>query len=236
MTVNIETTFQTNMNDKQELEYLLKYASHKLRYKSKRSIHYINNFNEILDKLNNISSIILSEISSNKFYITLRDITRDLLIDWYSTQILTEEEIYLLRNSALFFNRLVDIIDDITKLKSLLINDLFINSIAICMSDIDRLLLKKTNKQYIKQLIRLFDVFSIYYERLPIKLQNEHDLDRLFEATIDCLASTNYDRIFRKLKTNSKTLTYEQTFFLINCPSFISSYHGTKKEFSFIIS
>jgi len=220
-----ETMFRLK-TDKRELEYILDRSARKLRYKSKRSIDYVNKLNKILDQLNNIPSIILSDIPSHKFYITIRNIIRDLLMDWYSSKKLIDEEIYLLRNSILFFNRLVNIVNDITKLTTWLIDQLFIDSLAKCMSDIDRLLSNDKDERNFKQLTRLFDMFSTYYERLPLKLQNEHELDRLFEATMDCLVSSNYDRAFRKLKPQTKSMTRKQKFFLIKCPSFISSYRG----------
>jgi hypothetical protein len=43
---------------------------------------------------------------------------------------------------------------------------------------------------------------------------------------MDCLISSRYDRIFRKLKSNAKSMTTEEKFFLIKCPSFLSSNHG----------
>jgi hypothetical protein len=214
--------------DNEELEYILDRSARKLRYKPKRTINYVNKLTEVLDKLNSIPSIILSDIPSHKFYTIIRDIIRDLLMDWYASQKLIKEDMYLLRNCVLCFKRLVSIIDDVTKLTSWLIDPLFINSIAKCISDIDRL-------RNFKQLIRLFDVFNIYYEKLPLKLKNQHGLDRLFEATMDCLASSIYDRVFRKLKPNCKSMKREQTFFLISCPSFISSYRGKNFSFHLII-
>jgi hypothetical protein len=70
------------------------------------------------------------------------------------------------------------------------------------------------------------DLFSTYYQRLPLQLHNENGLYRLFEGTMDCLISSNYDRAFRRLKANTESMTTEQKFFLIKCPSFLSSYHG----------
>jgi len=220
-----ERMFRLKM-DKRELEYILDRSARKLRYKSKRSVDYVNKLNKIFDKLNNFSSMILSDIPSHKFYIIIRDIIRDLLMEWYLSRKLMEEEIYFLRNSIRFFNHLVNIVDDITKLTLWLIDTLFINSLANCISDIDRLFYKNKNRKNFKQLIRLFNVFSTYYGRLPLKLKNEHGLDRLFEATMDCLVSSNYDRTFRKLKPNTQCLKRKEKFFLIKCPSFISSYRG----------
>jgi hypothetical protein len=220
-----EIMFRLKM-DKQELEYILDRSARKLQYKSKRSINYVNKLNKVFDKLNSFSSMILSDIPSHKFYIIIRDIIRDLLMDWYLSRKLIEEEIYFLRNTIRFFKRLINIVDDITKLTSWLIDTLFINSLANCISDIDRLFYKNKDKRNFKQLTRLFDIFSTYYERLPLKLKNEHGLDRLFEATMDCLVSSNYDRTFRKLKPNTQCLKRKENFFLIKCPSFISSYRG----------
>jgi hypothetical protein len=203
----------------EELKYLLDRSARKLRYKSTRSIHYVNKLNDVLNHLNHIHPNILFEISSHKFYIILRNLIRDLLNNWYS---LTNEENEFLINSILFFNRLVNIVNDVTKLTSWLIEPSFINSFAQCLSNIDRV----KEKQFLKQLIRLFDVFSIYYERLPVKFTNENELDRLFEATMDCLISSKYDRAFRKLKINTQSMNSEQKFLLIKCPSLISSYRG----------
>jgi hypothetical protein len=212
-------TFQFIFNDQKELKYFLDCSARNLRYKSKRTNNYVNKLNDTVDELNHIPSNILSEIGSHKFYIILRNLIRDLLNDWY---LLSNDEDDLLRNSILFFNRLVNIVNDITKLTSWLIEPLFINSFAQCLSNIDRF----KDKYYLKQLIRLFDMFSTYYERLPVKFTTEHVLDRLCEATMDCLVSSKYDRAFRKLKPNTQSMTREQKFFLIKCPSFISSYHG----------
>jgi hypothetical protein len=182
--------------------------------------------NEVIDELNSIPSNILANITEHKFYISIRNIIRDLLLDWHLSYKLTEDETYLLRNSILLFYRLVNIVNDVTKLTAWLIDPSLINSLTECMSDIDQLLFNNQQKRNFKQLTRLLDMFVIYYQRLPLKLQDENGLHRLFEATMDCLVSTNYERAFRKLKANAQLMTNEQKFFLIKCPSFFSSYRG----------
>jgi hypothetical protein len=223
-----ELISQSKWIDKRELEYMLDRSTRKLRYKSKRSIDYVNKFDKFLDEINSIPSMMLSDIPSHQFYITIRNLIRDILMDWYSSRKLIQEERYLLRNCILFLNRLVNIVHDITKLTSWLIDPSFLDALANCLSNIDRLLFPPKDKKTFKQLIRLFEMFSIYYERLPLKLQNEHGLDRLFEATMDCLVSSNYDRAFRKLKPQTQSMTSEEKFFLIKCPSLISSHRGTR--------
>ena len=220
--------------DEQELQYLLDRSARKLRYKSKRSIHYVNKLNDRLDDLDAIPPHVFARITSHQFYITLRNLIRDLLTDWYSSQNLCDEEIDLLRNCILFLNRLVNVVDDVTKLTPWLVDSLFVNSFAKCLSSVDRLLLNHREKYHFKQLIRLFNVFSTYYERLPSKIANE--LDQLFEATVDCLVSSNYDRIFRKFKPTAQSMRSKQKFFLIKCPSLISSYHGKRIHSSLFYS
>ena len=213
-------------SDKRELENLLDRSARKLRYKPKRTKDYVNKMNEVIEELNNISSKTLADMTSHKFYISIRNIIRDLLHDWYLSYKLTEEETYLLRNCILLFDRFVNIVNDVTKLTAWLIDPSLINSLTECMSDIDQLILHNKQKRNFKQLIRLLNVFSTYYQRLPLKLQDENGLHRLFEATMDCLVSSNYERAFRKLKANTQSMTSEQKFFLIKCPSFFSSYRG----------
>ncbi|CAF1053487.1 unnamed protein product [Rotaria sp. Silwood1] len=212
---------------KRELEDLLNYSIRNLKYTSKRQTNYVNKMNETINILNSIPSFILSNITSHRFYISIRNIIRDILLDWYSSYILTQEEIYLLRNCIIFFYRLINSVKDITKLTSWLLDRSFINTLAKCMNDIDRLLYFDKENKIFEQLSNLFNIFSKVYRRLPSKLQYENEFYRLFEATMDCLISSNYDREFRKFKTNIQSMTIKQNFFLIQCPSFFTIYHGS---------
>ncbi|CAF0925458.1 unnamed protein product [Adineta steineri] len=222
--------FNIMKTNKYDLEYLLDRSARKLRYKSKRTKEYVHKLNDVIIKLNGITFDTLVNIPSHIFYYSIRNIIRDLLLDWHFSSELTEEETYLLRNSILFFDRLVNIINDVTKLTLWLIEPSLINSLADCMSDIDQLLYDNRQKQNFKQLIRLFDIFNNYYQRLPVKFQNEDGLYALFKGTMDCLVSSKYERAFKKLKPDAESMTNEQKFFLIKCPSFFSSYRGSQSS------
>jgi len=191
--------------------------------------------NEVIKQFNGVPSSILATITSHKFYNTIRNLIRDLLIDWNSSYKLNPDETFLLRNCVLVLNRLVNIVEDVTVFTSWLLEPLFINAIVDCMSNIDQLLSKDKEKYNFKQLTRLLDLFCTYYRRLPSHLQNDDRFNRLFEATMDCLSSSRYDRTFRKLKPNAKSMTTEEKFFLIQCPSFLSSNHGRTFPFQIFI-
>jgi hypothetical protein len=129
-------------------------------YTSKRSITYVNTMNEVVRQFNDIPSSLLATITSHKFYNTIRNLIRDLMIDWNWCYKSYADETFLLRNCVLLLNRLVNIVDDVTVLTSWLLDPSFINAIADCMSNIDRLLSKDKDKHNFKQLTRLLDLFT----------------------------------------------------------------------------
>ena len=209
-----------------KFKYMLDDFSRKFPYNLKRSRAYVDAMNEVIGEINNVPSSTLATVTSHEFHNIIRNLVRDLLIDWDFAYHLNREETFLLRNCVRYLNRLVHTVEDVTVLTSWLFDTLLINAIANCMSDIDQLLSNDKEKHNFKQLFRLVDLFTTYYQRLPSNLQNTDGLERLFDATMDCLVSSKYDRIFRKLKPNAKSMTTKEIFFLIKCPSFLTSYHG----------
>jgi len=218
--------YNVDKMNKRQFQSMLDDFSKKFRYKSKRSITYVNTMNNVIIQFNDIPSSVLATITSHRFYNIIQHLIRDLLIDWNLFYKLNPDETFLLRNCVLLLNRLVNTVEDVTVFTSWLLEPLFINAIANCMSNIDELLSKDKEKYNFKQLTHLLDLFRTYYQRLPSNLQNDDRFNRLFEATMDCLVSSRYDRAFRKLKPNAESMTTKEIFFLIKCPSFLSSNHG----------
>ena len=200
--------------------------SRRFTYKSKRSVTYLRSINESLAQLEAIPPRLLANITKYRFYQTLRDLTIDLLNEWNSSYRLNPEEGLLLRNCVLFLNCLVDGTKDVTASSSWLLHPSFINAVAHCLTNIDQILLKDPDKKNFKQLTRLLDLFTRYFHRLPAHLQNDQRFNPLFEAIMDCLTSSSYDRIFRRLDPRVKSMGTKEKFFLIQCPSFLSSKHG----------
>ncbi|CAF2017157.1 unnamed protein product [Rotaria magnacalcarata] len=211
---------------KLEIEYLSNHSACNLNLKSNQDTDYVNITNQRIKELNRISSATLADIATNEFCVSIRNLIRNLLLDWHSSCKLSRDETNLLSNSIFLFNHLINSIQDVTKLSSWLPGRSLINTLATCMSDIDRLLSCDENKQNFKQLTCLFDILKTYYQRLPSKLQYGNVFNRLFEATIDCLLSLNFDRTFRNLKPYTQSMTTKQNFFLIQCSSFFINYHG----------
>lgn len=196
-------------------------------YKSKRSITYIRSLNEVILQLHETPLPLLGSITSHQFYRTLRQLTTVLLNDWHSLIALNPDEVFLLRNCVLFLIRLVKSVKDMTLLSSWFSNRSLINSIADCMNNIDQLISIEEGTNNFKQLTRLLELFSRYYRQLSDDFQDDPRYDRLFEATMNCLTSSKYDQLFRRLKVQKKSLETEETFFLIQCPAFIISKHSS---------
>ncbi|CAF4600534.1 unnamed protein product, partial [Rotaria magnacalcarata] len=171
---------------KLEIEYLSNHSACNLNLKSNQDTDYVNITNQRIKELNRISSATLADIATNEFCVSIRNLIRNLLLDWHSSCKLSRDETNLLSNSIFLFNHLINSIQDVTKLSSWLPGRSLINTLATCMSDIDRLLSCDENKQNFKQLTCLFDILKTYYQRLPSKLQYGNVFNRLFEATIDC--------------------------------------------------
>lgn len=205
-----------------------KHASNQSLRSSSETSNDLNNINEIINQLNNMPSIMLAKITSFESYNAIRNLIRDLFIRWHSSQELTQNETYLLQESIRFLNNLFNTVEDLTKFTSWLFKRSWIKAVANCMKDIDQLLIYDQEQQNLNQLSSLFDILITCYQQYPTKFRHEINFDRLFEASIDCLISLHYDRVFRKLKPKARSMTIEQTFFLIKCPSFFTIYHGKK--------
>ena len=203
-------------------------------YKSKRSITYLRSLNEVILQLHETPSSLLGSMTSHPFYRTLRHLTTALLIHWHSSFVFNPDEVFLLRNCVAFLTRLVKSVKDLTLLSSWFSNRSLINAIADCMNSIVQLISMEEGKDNFKQLTRLFDLFSRYYRQLSEDYQDDSRYDRLFEATMNCLTSSKYDRVFRRIKVQEKSLQIEEKFFLVQCPAFLISKHSSTPSTSIL--
>ena len=96
-----------------DVKYFLDSSARKLPYKQhKRTSRYVKKTTRIIKQLNEIPLEILAAIPSHEFYISSRDLLRDILDDWHSLTQLNEEEIDFVRNGVLLFKDLVNIVPD----------------------------------------------------------------------------------------------------------------------------
>ena len=225
--VNLPHWNSSYSSSDETLQYRFRHLAGKLRYKSKRTKDYVNRMNEVIIELNGMPASVLSNTILHRFFIVLRSLIRDLLLERYSPfQANRKEETYLLGNCVRLCHRLVHCSKDVTLLTSYLLDSSLINALSGCLSDIDQLLAEDREKKNFKHITRLFHLYSVYYQRLPSTAKSTNEFHVLFEATMECLASSRYDRTFRKLKPSATSLTTEEKFFFIQCPSFLTSYQG----------
>lgn len=217
---------------KPAIDYLVKYSLKNSKYKLESTKKYLTKANEIIHEFNNIPSSILADLTSYEFFVSIRNLIRNILFNWYSSYKLNQEEAILLQNSILLLQNLVDIVQDIKRLSLWLSDKSLISTVAKCMKNIDQLIYFDKDKHNFRQFSHLFDILITYYQYLPSKSQDKNIFNQLFRATIDCLVSLNFEHLFRKLRPSTKSLSIEEHYFLIQCPRFFTLYHDIK-EISF---
>lgn len=188
---------------------------------------YYNCLNEIIKTLNTNFPSALLEMNSHYFFILIRDTIRNLLQQLHTTNRLSSQEIFALRNCTLLIHHIVKEVEDVSKLLYWITDGLFLDSIANCLSYINKILKANESRHLVKQLTRLLGLISRTQERLPVHLHHSLFV-RLLEPTISCLTSSNYYKLFLDLKPKDNTITEMQKLFLIKCPYFLTTYNGKR--------
>lgn len=160
-----QNSSDSNMNyssSEQTLQNRFRRFTSKLRYKSKRTKDYVNRMNEVIMELNSMPASVLSNTILHRFFIVLRSLIRDLLLDQHSPfQANRKEETYLLGNCVRLCHRLVHYSKDVTLLTSYLLDSSLINTLAGCLGNIDQLLADDQQKKNFKHIARLFHLYSV---------------------------------------------------------------------------
>lgn len=221
--------------DAQELSAILDDISRELNTTNLRSTTYLNSVNEIVKSLNTFLPPILPIISSNYFFILIRNTIRNLLQKLSQTKRLSGQEIYVLRNCILLLDHLVDELPDVSKVLYWITDVTFLDALADCLNRIDKILKKHSNRTAIKQIARLVNIFGMIQERLPLDLHRTLFV-RLLQPTINCLTSLNYIKFFENFQSNADSLTENQKLFLLKCPYFLTTYNGNYFLFRFAFS
>lgn len=186
---------------------------------------YLNSLNEIVITLNGNFPPKLLEISSHYFCVLVRNAARNLLYQLHTTNRLNHQEIYILRNCTIFMHEIVEKIEDVSKILHWITDGTFLDGLAKCLNNLNKISKANENQHLIKQISRLLNIFCHIQERLPIALHQTLFV-RLLQPTIKCLTSLEYVKLFRDLKPNAKSLTEQQKLYLIKCPHFLTSYNG----------
>ncbi|CAF2346324.1 unnamed protein product [Rotaria sp. Silwood2] len=190
---------------------------------------YLNSLNEIVTTLNSNFPPVLIEISSHSFFTLVCNTIRLLLRELYTTNELNNQEIYILRNCTVLIHNVVKQINDVSKILQWITEETFLGALANCLIHINKISKATENQHIIKQITRLFNVLCNIQQRLPINL-HQHLFVRLLQATIACLTSSNYVKLFSNLQANAISFTEIQKLFLIKCPYFLTAYNGPSIE------
>lgn len=214
--------------DIKELSAILDDFVRELNSSPLRLTTYLNSLNESVKTLNATFPPALLRMPSHYFFTLVRNRIRSLLEQLTSTNRLSDQEIYVLRNCAILIHDLVERVDDVSKLLHWITDHTFLDALANCLNHTNRIFKPNQNKNIIKQITRLLSLFCNIQERLPLPL-HQTLFERLLQPTINCLTSTTYVKLFQNLKCDSSRLTEEQKLFLIRCPHFLTSYNGRSR-------
>lgn len=191
---------------------------------------YLNSLNEIVKTLNSNFPAILVKMSSNYFFVLIRNTIRNLLQQYHTTNQLDHQEIYVLRNCTVLIHRLVEKIKDVSKILHWITDGTFLDALGNCLNHLNKSSKANENPHLLKQITRLLDIFCNIQERLPANLHQSLFV-RLFQPTINCLISSNYTKLFKAVKSNAHSLTPKEKLYLVKCPHFLIGYNGKTRCF-----
>ncbi|CAF3419319.1 unnamed protein product [Rotaria sp. Silwood1] len=211
--------------DVQELSAMLNDLFRELYFNSANPTAYLNSLYQIVHSLNSTSIPSLTSVHSHIFFLLVRNTIQTFLQKLHTTYKLDDQEIHVLRNCNLLLENLVKNIDDISVIISWITDVAFLDTLGICLYQINTISNARNGKRFIKQIAHLVNMFSRIQERLPWKL-HQNFFVRLLQPIIDCLTSTTYVQLFIDLKAQSTSLTELQKLFLIKCPYFLETYNG----------
>ncbi|CAF3415172.1 unnamed protein product [Rotaria sp. Silwood1] len=215
--------------DVQELSAMLNDLFRELYFNSANPTAYLNSLYQIVHSLNSTSIPSLTSVHSHIFLLLVRNTIQTFLQKLHTTYKLDDQEIHVLRNCNLLLENLVKNIDDISVIISWITDVAFLDTLGICLYQINTISNARNGKRFIKQIAHLVNMFSRIQERLPWKL-HQNFFVRLLQPIIDCLTSTTYVQLFIDLKAQSTSLTELQKLFLIKCPYFLETYNGSHME------
>jgi len=211
--------------DVQELSSILDDLVRELNVSTIRLDTYLNSLNKIVRLLNSSFPPKLAQIPSHYFFIMVRNTIRNFLLQLAATKKLNPDEVYVLRNCALFFHHFIEKISDVSKVLHWIVDATFVDSLGNILGRIKKVSKKKQNTQAVKQIARLLNIFCLIQERLPVDLHHSLFI-RLLQPTIDCLTSSTYLKLFENLQANADSLAEIEKLYLIKCPYFLTTYAG----------
>ena len=182
--------------------------------------------NPAISALKCVPSSRLGSVAQHEFFGRLRSPLISVLDGWHRGSHLNEDEIFTFRNVTTFLGLLFRHIDSYP---SWLSDSALLEAIGVCLTDISRTekLFLDENKRESKNFTRLMNIYSDYQE----SLNDNNDVERLvqlLDPIVHCLSSTHFCDLVGNMKSNRKSMSKQEKFFLIKCPAFLTAYTGRK--------
>lgn len=185
---------------------------------------------DILEVLFHIPSSTLSAISQNEFFTLLRLQLIDFLQQWSRGGALPEVHLIIFHHVTKLIELFIDNIDEDAQLPLWLSDLTLLQTIAQCLLNIassDALLLPH-NKHHFKYFTRLIDAYIHYQQRLTQPPSSDQDkLMPLVDPILRCLTSNHYIDTLTDMPVDQSSMGTKQKFFLVKCPTFLTSYTGS---------
>jgi hypothetical protein len=174
-------------------------------------------------------SILVSTVQ-NEFFSLLRIPLTDILHRWCRRlSPLSDNELFIFRSIAKIIRLLIKGTDDIKLIPSWLSDSTLLDAISNCLTNIATLgkFLHESNKSQLKSFTRLIDAYVIYQQRLNDEDHSHKDrLVQLLHPILHCLISSHFIHTFETMPKDAKSMTNIEKFFLVKCPTFLTSYNG----------
>ena len=185
---------------------------------------------DILEALFHVPSSTLSAVSQNDFFTLLRLPLIDFLQHWSRGGALSEVHLTIFHHITKLIELLIDNIGEDARLPLWLSDLTLLQTIAQCLVNIassDTLLLPH-NKHHFKYFTRLIDAYIDYQQRLIQPSSSDQDkLMPLIDPILRCLTSNHYIDTLNDMPVDQSSMSTKQKFFLVKCPTFLTSYTGS---------
>ncbi|CAF1488109.1 unnamed protein product, partial [Didymodactylos carnosus] len=181
----------------------------------------IHDQSEILSALANVKF----GVFGHELFSTFHDTYTNLLQKWNKGETLSNLESSIFKQIGALFTKLADEVTAIETLQQLLLNKPLMESMEICMQ----------NVEYILQDGNLTAVSCMIHALRKIQtsrteMQDDSSLLRLLDPILNCICSSYYMNVVKDFRSNSEILCVDQEFLLIACPHYIHYYWGKRRE------
>ena len=169
----------------------------------------------------------------NDFFSLLRTPFIDILNQSSQFSTLSNDEFYILRAIVKLMRRIVKAVDDLTLIPSWFTDSTLLETISTSLTSLinSEDILQDNNKALFKPFTRLIDAYLLYQQLISQYNHTQADtLATLLDPILNSLTSPHFINTFTSLPVAARSMTTIEKFFLVKCPTFLTSYNGSRLE------